>query len=120
MYAHDLLGNFTFLNHAGEQILGYSCEEARRMNVADLMRAEVAASILEHAALNSRRQIGAVYEVEMTAKDGRRLPLEVSVHVVSRRGRPIEIEGIAVPATSVAWARAKKPRCLDEDFCNAI
>jgi PAS domain S-box-containing protein len=120
VYAHDLLGNITFLNHAGELILGYTCEEARRMNVADVMRAEVAAAILGQAASNSHRPFGAVYEIEMTAKDGRRLQLEVSTHVVSRRGRPIEIEGIAVPATSVAWARASRPRCLDEDFCNAI
>jgi len=120
VYAHDLFGNITFLNHAGERILGYSCEEARRMNVVEVMRAEVAAEIIEHAASNSRRPFGAVYEVEMTTKDGRRLELEVSTHVVSRRGHPIEIEGIAVPATSVAWARARKPRCLDEEFCNAI
>ena len=120
VYAHDLSGNFTFLNHAGERILGYSCEEARRMNVADVMRAEVASQILEQVASNAGGAIGTVYEIELTAKDGRRLQLEVSMHVVSRRGRPIEIEGVAVPATSNNWARATTPRCLDENFCNAI
>jgi len=120
VYAHDLFGNFTFLNHAGEQILGYSWEEARRMNVADVMRADVASQILEQVASNAGRAIGTVYEIELTAKDGRRLQLEVSMHVVSRRGRPIEIEGIAVPATSGMWAHAGTPRCLDENFCNAI
>jgi len=120
VYAHDLSGNFTFLNHAGERMLGYSCDEARRMNVADLVRVEVASQILEQVALSAGREIGTVYEIEITAKDGRRLQLEVSMHVVSRQGRPIEIEGIAVPATSNTWARATTPRCLDENFCNAI
>lgn len=120
VYAHDLCGNFTFLNHAGERILGYSCEEVQRMNVAQVMRADAASQILEHAAANVGRAIGAVYEVEITAKDGRRLQLEVSMHVVSRRGQPVEIEGIAVPSTLRSWARAKSPQCLDENFCIAI
>ncbi len=120
VYAHDLSGNLTFLNHAGERLLGYSCEEARRMNVADWMRPEVAAQILAQVAAGAERPIGMVYEIELLAKDGRRLPLEVSMHVVSRRGCPIEIEGIAVPATSGTWQRAGRPRCLDENFCNAI
>ena len=120
VYTHDLFGNFTFLNHAGERILGYSCEEARRMNVADVMRAEVASQILEHVASNGGGAIGTVYEIEITAKDGQRLQLEVSMQVVSQHGRPIEIEAIAVPATSGTWARARKLRCLDENFCNTI
>jgi PAS domain S-box-containing protein len=120
VYAHDLCGNFTFLNHAGERILGYSCEEARRMNVADVMRADVASRILEQVTSNVGTAIGVVYEIEITAKDGRCLQLEVSMHVVSRRGRPVEVEGIAVPSTSPSLTSAKSPRCLDENFCNAI
>lgn len=120
VYAHDLAGNFTFLNHAGERILGYSCEEARRMNVADVVQPQIAKTILNHAANSAAKPIGSVYEIEITTKDGHRLLLEVSMHVVSRCGRPVEIEGIAVPATSAAWAHAKVPRCLDKDFCNAI
>ena len=90
------------------------------MNVADVMRADIASQILEQVASNAGRAIGTVYEIEITAKDGRRLQLELSMHIVSRRGRPIEVEGIAVPATSSAWAQARTLRCLDENFCNAI
>lgn len=120
VYAHDLSGNLTFLNHAGERLLGYSSEEARRMNVADLMCPEIASRILEQVATAAGRSVGTVYEIEILAKDGRRLKLEVSVHLVLRRDRSIEIEGIAVPATSGTWHRTGRPRCLDENFCNAI
>ena len=120
VFAHDLTGNFTFLNHAGELILGYSCEEARRMNVVDLIQPESAALIQEQIAGISTKRIGAVYEIEIIAKDGHRIPLEVSMRLVSRRGQHVEIEGIAVPSTLHVDARAKTPQCLDENFCNTI
>ena len=120
VFAHDLSGNFTFLNHAGEQIIGYSCEEARRLNIADLIRPEIAAQLQEQIASIITKKIGAVYEIEIIAKDGHRVPLEVSLRVVARRGQPVEIEGIAVPSILRVEARAKRARCLDDDFCNTI
>ncbi len=44
VYAHDLAGNFTFLNHTGEAISGYSRSEICRMNIAELVPAEIADS----------------------------------------------------------------------------
>lgn len=120
VYAHDLRGNLTFLNHTGERLLGYSCEEVRRMNVADLISPEIAAQIQEQIAGIATENIGCVYEIDMTAKDGRRVPLELSMRVVFRCGRPVEIEGIALPSMSRLWMRAKTQRCLDDDFCNAM
>jgi len=120
VFAHDLSGNFTFLNHAGEMILGYSCEEARRMNVADLFQPERAAQFQEQITNITTKRIGAVYEIEIIAKDGHRVPLEVSMRLVSRRDQRVEIEGIAVPSTLHIEARAKTPQCLDENFCNTI
>ena len=124
VYALDLCGNFTFLNRAGEQILGYSCEEVRRMNVADVMQTEVANQILGRLARNAAQRIGEVFEIEATAKDGRRLQLEVSMRVVSRRGLPVEIEGIAVLSTSASWARPEMEgtmftaiRVLTVEYC---
>src|SRR5262249_50780356 len=40
IYTHDLKGNFTSLNRAGEKITGYSREEALKMNVADVVAPE--------------------------------------------------------------------------------
>ena len=96
VYAHDLGGNFTFLNHAGEKISGYSCEEVRRMNVAELVPVEIAAQVREQIVSNVARPVGTVYEIDLIAKDGHRVPLEVSTTLVLRNGQPIEIQGIAV------------------------
>src|SRR5262249_8459547 len=37
IYAHDLAGNLTSWNRAGERILGYTAEEIRGMNIAQLV-----------------------------------------------------------------------------------
>jgi PAS domain S-box-containing protein len=112
IYAHDLGGNFTFLNHVGEMISGYSCEEACRMNIAELVPAEIAEHVREEIVSNMTRRVGTVYEIDLISKDGRRVPLEVSTTVVLREGQPIEIQGIAVP--SVIRGDSQESRCLDE------
>ena len=98
VYAHDLGGNFTFLNHVGEQISGYSCEEACRMNIVEIVPAEIAERVQEQIISNVARPVGTVYEIDLIAKDGHRVPLEVSTALVLRNGEPVEIQGIAVPS----------------------
>jgi hypothetical protein len=60
-----------------------------------------------------------VYEIEIIAKDGRRVPLEVSTSVKFDRGKSVEIEAIAVP-TSCQRAWSLVARCVDEDFCYCV
>ena len=98
VYAHDLGGNFTFLNHAGEKISGYSCEELCRMNIAELVPAEIAEHFREQIISSVTQRVGTVYEIDLIAKDGHRVPLEVSTALVLRNGQPIGIQGIAVPS----------------------
>lgn len=97
IYVHDLDGNLTFLNQRGEQVLGYSCEEARHMNISEIVTPEIARRVCDEILKSTNRKIGMVYEIEVIAKDGHRVPLEVSTSVVFRQGEPVEIEGIAVP-----------------------
>jgi len=105
VYAHDLAGNFTFLNHTGEAISGYSRSEICRMNIAELVPAEIAAHVREQIISNVTRRVGTVYEIDLIAKDGHRVPLEVSTALVLRNGQPIEIQGIAVPSVIRAGSR---------------
>lgn len=98
VFAHDLAGNLTFLNHTGEVVSGYSREEACRMNIAELVPAEIAEHVREQIVRNVTRCVGTVYEIDWIAKDGRRVPLEVSTALVLRNGQPVEIQGIAVPS----------------------
>jgi PAS domain S-box-containing protein len=98
VYAHDLEGNFTFLNHTGAAISGYSCEEICRMNIAEVVPLEIAAHVCQQIAESVTRRIGTVYEIDLITRDGHRVPLEVSTTPVMRNGQPIEIQGIAVPS----------------------
>jgi len=116
-YAYDREGNLTFLNEEGERISGYSCEEARLMNIAELLDPEVAERLHQELLSSAKESVGSVYEVDIIAKDGRRVPLEVSTRIISREGQPIEIQGIAVPTVIRSQdPKLKGPRCLDEDF----
>ena len=44
IYTHDLAGNFTSLNRSGERIVGYTWEEAAKMNIGDVIAPEMSAS----------------------------------------------------------------------------
>jgi PAS domain S-box-containing protein len=116
-YAYDLEGNFTFLNEEGENLSGYSCEEVCRMNIAELLDPEVAGQVQDEILRSARERVGMVYEVDIIAKDGRRVPLEVSTRIVSRAGKPIEIQGIAVPSVIRSKPASRlRQHCLDEAF----
>ena len=117
VYAHDLSGNITFLNEAGERISGFSREEACRMNIAEVIAPEFAHEVRMQLTRKFRERFGAVYEVEIITKDGRRVGLEVSMCAVFDKGQPIEIRGIAVPY--ILRGQPTIPcrlRCLDADF----
>lgn len=117
VYAYDLSGNITFLNHEGERILGYSREEACRMNIAEVIDPGVAGHIQQQILRDAKEPVGTVYEIDIIAKDGRRIALEVSTRVVLRDGVRVEVQGIAVPSVIRSQSSFSMGlRCLDEDF----
>jgi PAS domain S-box-containing protein len=117
IYTLDLAGNFTFLNEVGERFSGYSCDEACRMNITQVVAPELAEYVRQQITQTVREWFGAVYEIEIITKDHRRVALETSTHVVWRDGQPIEIQGIAL--APIARTRAlpdERVRCLDREF----
>ena len=117
IFKHDLAGNLTFLNKAGELISGYSRQEVYGMNIAQFVAPEFAESAHDWVAANSSKRPGTVYEIDIIAKDGTRIALEVSTQAVARNGMAFEIEGIALP--SVLRNVSQRPtrlRCLDKEF----
>ncbi len=117
IFKHDVSGNLTFLNKAGELISGYSPQEVCGMNIAQFVAPEFAESVDDWVAGNSGKRLGTVYEVDIIAKNGTRIALEVSTQAVARKGRPLEIEGIALPSVLRNLSqRLTRLRCLDEDF----
>lgn len=117
VYAYDLSGNITFLNHEGERILGYSREEACRMNIVEVFDQSLAGRIPEQILRDATEPIGAVYEVDVIAKDGRRIALEASTRVVLRDRARVEIHGIAVPSVIRTHSESRvRAQCVDDAF----
>ena len=78
IFTHTLEGQLTSLNSAGEQILGYSRQEAAGMNFAQLVapgHEDSFREILNRLKEGSPSDHG---ELEMRAKDGRRVVLRVN------------------------------------------
>lgn len=94
IYTHDLKGNFTSLNRAGEIITGFSREEALKMNISQV----VAPDFLEAARASVVRKVEGeaptAYELEIIAKDGQRVSLELSTRLIFQNGQPIGVQGI--------------------------
>jgi diguanylate cyclase (GGDEF)-like protein/PAS domain S-box-containing protein len=95
VYTMDLEGNLTSLNKAAERITGYSRAEALQMKLDHFVapdHQEVGRRMME-------RQISgespATSELEILTKEGSRVALEISTHVILRDGRPVGIQGIA-------------------------
>ncbi|MCV4753896.1 PAS domain S-box protein, partial [Escherichia coli] len=78
IYTHDLNGNFTSINRAGEIITGYSREEAVRLNISEVVAPEYLKQARQMTARKLSGEGPTAYELEIIAKDGRRVPLELS------------------------------------------
>jgi two-component system, cell cycle sensor histidine kinase and response regulator CckA len=95
IYEHDLSGNYTAANHAAQQITGYAIAETVKLNLMQT----VAPEYLEKAREMLRRKLAGetvtAYELEIVAKDGRHVAVEVNSWLVFQDGRPVGVQGIA-------------------------
>lgn len=96
LYMHDLVGNFTSVNNACVTATGYTHDELLGMNLSDLVAPDQLDKARQMLLQKIQQGGGATtYELEIIARDGRRLPLEVSTRLVMDDGRPISVQGIA-------------------------
>jgi len=127
VYTHDLAGNFTSLNRAGERITGYTRTEALGLNLA----AVIAPEHVDLAREMIRRKLsgdaeGSTYELDIIAKDGRRVPLEVSSRLIRRDGEAVGVQGFGRDiserrqAHEDLRAREERFRALVENSADAI
>jgi PAS domain S-box-containing protein len=94
IYTHTLTGNFTSLNRSGEQTTGYSREEALRMNIVDVLAPEYVSIARQMIAQKTDEKTPTVYQLEIIAKDRRRVRLEVSTRLIYHDGKPVGVQGI--------------------------
>ncbi len=95
VYTHDLEGNITSFNRAAERSTDYSRDEALKMNMDQLVAPEY--HDLAHRMTEQKLSTGGTttYELEVIAKDGRRVQLEVSTRLIHQDGKPFEVQGNA-------------------------
>ncbi len=118
IFKYDVAGKLTFLNKAGELVSGYSRQEACGMNITQFVAPEFAERVHDWLAGISSKRLGTVCEIDIIAKNGQRIALEVSTQAVARRGRALEIEGIALP--SVLRNLSQRPTRLQRSQRDAI
>ncbi|MHB8523004.1 MAG: PAS domain-containing sensor histidine kinase [Limisphaerales bacterium] len=95
IYTLDLNGQFTSLNRAGELITGYPRAEALKLNLAQIAAPEqrdLPQDMIRRELAGDARTI---YDLEIIAKDGRRVVLSVDAHLEYRDGRPTGVKGFA-------------------------
>ncbi len=99
IYSHDLAGNYTSMNKAGEEITGYTLTESLRLNLSDTVAPECMEKVHEMMRRKLSGERLTAYEIEIIAKDGHRVPVEVNTKYVYENGVPVGIQGIARDVT---------------------
>jgi two-component system, cell cycle sensor histidine kinase and response regulator CckA len=96
IYTHDLRGNFTSMNEAGERFLGYSHQELWGMNMAQLLHPEDVEAAQQMVARKLEGDLtNSVYEVRVRRRDGQYLTAEISSTLIYQEGHPVGVQGIA-------------------------
>jgi PAS domain S-box-containing protein len=94
-YVHDLSGQYISVNRAAEKLSGHSRAEIIGKRFSDF----IAPEHLEIVSKNLCRKLidegETKYEIEVVAKDGRRVPVEVSSHLIYENGVAVSVQGTA-------------------------
>jgi PAS domain S-box-containing protein len=95
VYSHDLRGILISINRACLRTTGYTRDEVLGRDIAAILAPESLA--LARAMIARKVEDGGatVYELEIVAKDGRRIPVEVSTRLGFEDGKPVAVHGIA-------------------------
>jgi two-component system, cell cycle sensor histidine kinase and response regulator CckA len=95
IFTTDVDLNFTSVNGAAATLLGYSRDEAKRLNVAAIVTPDTLEMVRHKLEEQRNGKPASMYETEILTRDGRRVPIEVTARLVYREGRPVGTQGIA-------------------------
>jgi PAS domain S-box-containing protein len=95
IYVHDLEGNYTSVNRATETLTGYKREELVGHNFAEFVPEEQLRYVRESFFAKVAEQGETTYEVDVLAKDGRRVPVEVRSQAIYENGVMVGVQNTA-------------------------
>ena len=95
VFTHDLAGNFTAINRAGEELTGYTREDVLAKTIAHLFAADSLARVRQEIDRQMQGGLPSGYEVELRTKDGRTVPVEVVTGLIHADRKPVGVQGIA-------------------------
>jgi len=102
IFTLDLKGGLTSLNQVGERLTGYTRQEALEMTLDQLVATEHRPSCQRWLQRVLHGAPPAAHNLEIVAKDGRRVTLEVIPRLIRHEGAPIGIQGIGRDITQRA------------------
>ena len=95
VYIHDLNGAILDMNTTAETVTGYARREAATMHLHEILAPEYVELSRHMIELKLNGAATTIHELEFVAKDGRRIPLEVSSRLIVENGRPVAVQGVA-------------------------
>jgi PAS domain S-box-containing protein len=95
IYVHDLEGNYIRVNRAAETLSGYKREEIVGHNFVDFISVEQLRFGRKSFYAKLAEQGETAFEVDVIAKDGRRVPVEVRSRAIYENGVMVGVQGTA-------------------------
>ena len=95
IYTHDLEGNYTSVNRAGERITGYTRDESIGLSLVQTVAPEYLPKAREMIARKLSGEEITAYDLEIITKKGGRVPIEVNTRIIYENGNPVGVQGIA-------------------------
>jgi two-component system, cell cycle sensor histidine kinase and response regulator CckA len=94
IYSHDLAGNFLSANRKAKECMGYTHEEMLKTNIAQVVSPEQRALIQQRMKRRLAGETLPPLELDILAKDGRQLTVEVNSWLEHDARGPVGVYGI--------------------------
>jgi PAS domain S-box-containing protein len=114
IYTHDSQGNCTSVNAAVTRILGYTIDEAMRLNLRQVIHPDYLSTVQDRfqEKLDKIVERNGPYEIAARAKDGRLVWLEITNRLIKQEGRVAGVHGTARDITTRKEAEAERSRLV--------